>query len=856
MLILKLSLLYDFKINKFYTDTQKMTIYFKIALPLPTDTLYTYSAESDDNDICIGKRAIVPFTSRLLTGVIVETSNDKPNFNVKSIKELLDEKPVFTENMLKFTKWIADYYMCSWGEVLKAALPQGLSPQSIQRAVLLKTYSDDELETLRKKAPKRASVYEIIAKSQTPVSISRIEVLCQSDSVMPQLDILEEAGIIKLERNIEGKQSAKFQKTYRLSNELIDDESMLGDILSQLKKRSAKQFTVLTFVVGAYYDGIEFVSSNDFEDKTSASAALKALETKGILVCLMQEIDRSRSNEDGLALKNESLLQMTEEQEKCADAVKKSVSEEIFKAFLLHGVTGSGKTLVYINAISHTVALGKKALLMVPEIALTPQLIDRFEKVFPGRISTLHSRMSNGEKFDAWRNILHGKSDIVIGARSALFAPIQNLGLIIVDEEHESSYKQDSPSPRYHGRDCALVRAKYESAVVLLGSATPSIESYYNALSGKYELLEIKSRADGAVMPAIDVIDTHSERKSKRMKYSFSLDFLSKMAEKLAARDGIIIFQNKRGYSAYLECPDCAHIPMCENCAVSLTYYKNQNQLRCHYCGYTVYTTKACGKCGCKEMEIVGAGTQRIEDELTQCFNENGIEASIERMDLDTTSGKGKHRAMLKRFLDGTTDILLGTQMVAKGLDFARVTLVGVVSADIQLFLPDFRAEEKTYQLLSQVSGRAGRSGKNKGEVLIQTNHPQNPAVRYAKDNLYSQFAEYELNNRLQALYPPFTGFNLIEFSGEYENMAVKASEIFRKSLPKHPALIVLGPAAPSIEKIRNVHRRIIIIKNIKSLDPAGKLLRAALKTALDVYKQKSTPGVKLTIDIDSFSGV
>ncbi|MFA6572282.1 MAG: primosomal protein N', partial [Bacteroidota bacterium] len=420
------------------------------------------------------------------------------------------------------------------------------------------------------------------------------------------------------------------------------------------------------------------------------------------------------------------------------------------------------------------------------------------------------------------------------------------------------SYKQDSPNPRYNARDVAVMRGKIENAIVVLGSATPSIESMHNAHSGKYKLLELTERADNAKMPSVQIVNMFEEKKKSLVHGTLSIVLINAIIERLKKKEGVILFQNRRGFSSYLECQDCGNIPQCRHCAVSLTYHKAKGQLRCHYCGYTINMPQVCPACKNHHLGVVGFGTQRIEDELNEYFQKMGITAKIARMDLDTTSKKGSHRRLLHSFASGEVDILLGTQMVAKGLDFERVTLVGVINADMQLFLPDFRASERTYQLLTQVSGRAGRHSDKPGEVYIQTNHPYSPAIQSALLASYSDFFNYEIVQRKNAFYPPFSRFNIIELSGKELTDVIRNAKYFAELLPQNSKyMTVLGPVEPVIPRIRTYYRRIIVIKNSKTSDAKGAKLRAALKTALEKYYAKYPSGdVRLTVDIDSYSGL
>lgn len=832
-----------------------------IALPVPADNLFTYIVpEEYENEKIIGRRALVSFGERTLTGVIVNENIEIGEKKLKRILEIFDEKQIISDTMLGFTKWISEYYMASWGETLRAALPQGMTPQSIVKVEIIRYPETSELETMSRRAPKRSALLRTLRDIAAPVSINYLESLLNSRTIAQQLEALEQMDYIKCVKIIEKDMQPKMQKALKINTKLIEDSDFLKETLDKLDKSAPKQSLLLSYLFLQHKYSAEPTLLSDALRETQTSAATADALTKKELIEISEiEIDRGKNviESESLAQNDETEMQPTNEQTVAIEKISESIDKSEFETYLLHGITGSGKTLVYLNLISKVIDIGKTALVLVPEISLTPQLIDRFNALFPDLIAVLHSKMSDGQRYDSWRNILKGKAKIVIGARSAIFAPIQNLGLIIVDEEHDSSYKQTSPAPRYNARDCAIVRANREGCPIILGSATPSLESYYNAKSGKYKLLEIKNRADDAQMPKIRIIDTIDARKKGQFKGSFTKDLLEAIAQRVERQEGVILFQNRRGFSAYLECHDCGYIPMCENCSVSLTYHKHSDKLRCHYCGFTTNPPKTCPSCGYFELSEIGFGTQRIEDELSERLSEMNVKAVIERMDLDTTSRKGSHRRILTSFANGSTDILVGTQMVAKGLDFARVTLVGVVNADLSLYIPDFRSSERTFQILTQVSGRAGRSKEKTGEVIIQTSHPTNFSITASKSNSLDYFYNSEIRNRDLALYPPFTRFVMIEFSGKDEHSVLTNALRFRELLHESNGIVIMGPVAPSIARLRGNFRRIIIIKDLKKVDPSGSMLRQKLKTALDEYKQKfAASSVRLILDIDSYSGV
>jgi len=592
----------------------------QIALPLPLDRLFDYllPANLSDTDL-IGKRALVPLGKRVMTGYIVGERVEEITDKIKPILELLDVHPVFSEKMLDFAKWISEYYMASLGETLKAALPQGMSPQSVIKVTVIRKTTIEEEAAMKTRSPKRFELLNFLKSCTDAVSVKNIETSLEIENISPQLKALVELGIIAIERFTPKDLRAKQQLATMIADEIFDDDSV-RQACSGLEKTSPQQSALLaTIYLMQKAQGLALVSEVLSKAKASRSA-LNALQKIGLIKVEKTDISRIKkvAAEARMSNKNELEIELTDEQAIATRAIEQAIEEQNCKPFLLHGVTGSGKTLVYMRAIRKAIELGRTVLLLVPEISLTPQLIDRFETSFAGSIAVLHSRMSEGERYDQWSEIHSGKKQIVIGARSAVFAPMKNLGLIIVDEEHEPSYKQDNPSPRYHCRDSAIVRAKMENAVVVLGSATPSMESMYNARQGRYRLLEIKKRADGAMLPSISVIDIAEERRRHMMHGAYSDKLLQKITEKNNKNEGVIIFQNRRGFSNFVQCLDCGHIPQCVNCSVSLTYHKAKRQLRCHYCGFTVKMPEECPECGSVEIREVGFGTQRIETELDE----------------------------------------------------------------------------------------------------------------------------------------------------------------------------------------------------------------------------------------------
>lgn len=835
--------------------------YFEVVLPVPLNRSFTYSYVSESEGNFCGCRVLVSFgrgrLARDLVGVVVSQSLSsepiKTSYTIKSIIELLDLSPIFSDKMISFLYWLSSYYLCPIGEVFRSALPSIFSPRLVRKFFL---NTDKSLTVTSELSSARRRILDFLAEKKESVSLSDIENACEVKNIQYHINYLLAHDYISFLSEKKESVKIKYCKSLEISSSLLSDDNLLAPTLLELEKKSPRQFQVLNYLLQQQKDGNTSILLSEVSKLFSgASSAVRALVAKELISIVEIEVTRNNfSGADKLAFRDESLLDLTSEQEFCFSKIKSALKTGKYSPFLLHGVTGSGKTLVYIHAIKEALSLGKNVLVLVPEISLTPQLIDRFEIVFPGIISVFHSRMSDGERYDSWRSVVLGKVRVVLGTRSALFSPLSNLGLIIVDEEHDSSYKQDGQLPYYNAKDAALYRGKLEEAVVVLGSATPSLESYYNSGFGKLQLLEIKERADGAVLPTVELIDMVSARASGQVLHGFSRILIDKIKEKLSSKEGIILFQNKRGYSNFLECKDCGHIPQCKYCSVSLTYHHNSRELRCHYCGYTKRVINTCEVCGSNEMYRVGIGTQRAEADLASILLSEGIEAKIARLDLDTTARKGSHRKILQSFFRGETDILLGTQIVAKGLDFERVTLVGVINADIQLNLPDFRSCERTFQLLSQVSGRAGRSGDLPGEVLIQTYNISNYAIQAAANSNYKDFYEIELEKRKTTLFPPFVRYCLIEFSSKEEKEVIQAAKNFHRLLASGDEFIIYPPSPAPVSKLNNYFRHQISIKNIKKLDPNGTKLQKMLSEALNKYNEIYPSKVKIKIDIDSFS--
>ncbi|MBN1398412.1 MAG: primosomal protein N' [Bacteroidetes bacterium] len=836
-----------------------------IALPVPIDKTFTYIVPPELQPSAVpGKRVLVPFGAKHLTGIIIGTPAVTEIRGLKPVTDILDTEPIFSSEMLLLARWIGKYYFTPLGEVLKAAAPQGLSQKSKKTFSLIAQDVENLLRSTRKSAPQQHAVLKVLAGGK-PLTLSQIQHKSRTKSIHSVLNEMHKHGWISVTEEIE-EEKARPKKmrfvAFTANGEKTDDDERCPASLP------VKQLQLIEALRNELSAGRKETEINSFLKNSHCSlSSLKSLVKKEILCIKTKEVMR-RSEYD--TDEKPTNITLNADQQHALDEINNAISEKAFKAFLLHGITGSGKTQVYIEAIRSVIARNKTAIVLVPEISLTPQTVRRFKAHFGNDVAVMHSQMSVGERYDAWRIAHQGKAKIMIGPRSAIFAPLENIGLIVVDEEHESSYKQYDAAPRYNARDVALVRASQIKAVVVLGSATPSVESYANTMTNKYTLLELPRRIDTARLPAIKIVDMAKNRQKvyedlkKEIKTepkpfpkqlpASSLSNLLKMqiTDRLERREGIILLQNRRGFSHVMECYDCGYVEKCINCEVSLTFHAVKKHLRCHYCGFVKKPPAVCPECGSFELRLHAFGTQQVQEELQGLFPN----AVILRMDRDTTSSKGAHNRILNQFESGKADILLGTQMVAKGLDFPHVTLVGVISADTQMLLPDFRASENTFQLLTQVAGRAGRSSLA-GEVVIQTLQPEHYCLKHVVLHDFRGFYDEELKYRSELGYPPFSRIVLIEFSGRQENevqlRAKKFSELLN-SYNRQKKLIILGPADAAIPKIKNVYRKHIVIKDLKKSDPSGSFLRAALLNAKSSYESLS-PGinnkVKMTINVD-----
>lgn len=831
-------------------------LFADIAIPLRVESLFTYSIPDQLRDSASpGVRALVPFGRRTVTGIIVRISPENPRLpGLREIEDILDTEPLLPKELMELSAWMSRYYFASLGEVLKMVLPQG-SLQSGKRKFILTAGSSGPEVRL---TPKEKALVGLLTTSRAR-SLREIQNLAGIRGVHAVIGKLVSRGIIEIREDRPREQGRpKLEQVITLGAGAYTEKSKLA----------LRQRTVVEFFRSLDNEDSAITVTEALKSTGASLSTIRTLVRKGVLTATMREVQRpARAFTQDSGTSSPAIV-LNRYQQASTEAISTALQKPQFNAFLLHGVTGSGKTEVYIGAIRRALSLGRGAIVLVPEIALTPQMVERFTRHFGEQVAVMHSRMSVGERHLAWRTVREGTCSIVIGPRSAVFAPVKNLGLIVVDEEQESSYKQFDQTPRYHARDVALVRAQACHGIVILGSATPSMESYANALGGKYALLELPERVDDAQLPSVTIVDMTEERKKQRKAYwkaqldgekpkqqsiepeSISDLLKSHIEDRLKKREGIILLQNRRGFSPFVECPECGFVETCDDCQISMTYHLTMKHLRCHYCGKVKMPPEVCPQCGSMQIRYRGIGTQRVEEELHRQFPD----ARIERMDLDTTTAKGSHASILKKFSEGSADILLGTQMVAKGLDFSRVTLVGVISADTQMLLPDFRSSERTFQLLTQVAGRAGRS-RLSGKVIIQTLRPQNEVLVHVLTHDFRGFYEEESQLRKELSYPPYARLILLEFRGKDEEEVIRHARAFAAELKrqKFPG-IVLGPASAALAKLGRKYRWHIVLKSEKTSDPSAQRAHASLAAAVEAYRGSrlgKSRTVQFLVDVD-----
>lgn len=820
---------------------QRETKFIDVILPLAVPNLYTYRIPYELNEfIRIGQRVVIPFgRNKLYTAIVKNIHETPPSYTTKYIEYILDEHPIVTLNQLKLWDWIAEHYMCHVGEVMLAALPSSLKLAS-ETKVLLNDRFQGDLTQLSDQEYLIIDALEL----RSVLDLSEIGEILDRKTVYPIVKRLIDKGVVVAEEELKESYRPKKEKYVELAKE-YQDEDRIESLFDTLKRAVKQQELLMLYLQlsNCFTDKQEVKKTELLKLGGFSPAIIKGLYEKGIFTEYEVEIGRFKTYEG----ESQEVKTLSADQTTALKQIENEFEEK--DICLLHGVTGSGKTEVYVELINKYIEKGEQVLYLLPEIALTTQMINRLRKYFGDKIGIYHSKFSPSERVEVWNAVLKDKLhqyDVILGARSAVFLPFDNLGLIIVDEEHETSFKQYSPAPRYNARDTAYVVAKMHGAKVLLGSATPAVETMYNAKNGVIGLVEMKNRFGNLQLPEVQCADISEHKKKKKMHGIFSEFLLNEMKEALGRKEQIILFQNRRGYAPRWTCEVCGWVPMCTRCDVSLTYHKYTHKLNCHYCGYSIKPPSTCDACGSSEIKMLGFGTEKIEEEISIYLPSD---VKIQRMDLDTTRSKFAYQNIINDFENREIDILVGTQMVTKGLDFDNVSLVGILNADDMLYYPDFRAFERAYQLMTQVSGRAGRKQK-RGKVIVQTHTTDHWIIQKVMQNDYEGMYEQELYERKNYQYPPFYRLIRLTVRHKDKNITDSASMDLANMLKGKLGNRVLGPEYPSIPRIKNQYNKLVTIKFERNA--STKKVKAFLMETIVGLKQKSDyKSVRVIIDVD-----
>ena len=814
--------------------------FVEVILPLSLAKTFTYSvSEAEYNYIQKGMRVAVPFgKSKIYTALVIDIHENKPTlYDAKEIHQILDDKPIVNEIQIVHWQWIASYYMCAIGDVYRGAMPSALLLES-ETIISQKqdSFVDESMLT-----DDEFLIYQAL-QQQSSLKVQDIMNILNKKNIFPVIQKLIDKNILVLQEEMLETYTPKLIRYVKLHSKYETNEG-LGELLEILKNANKQKEIVLSYFQLSASEKKPITVKKLIESAKSTSTIVKTLIDKEIFEEYYIQVDRV--NFSGKT--KEEQLQLSDAQQTALEEIKQSFVQK--EVCLLHGVTSSGKTEIYIKLIEQYIKEEKQILYLLPEIALTTQLVGRLRDYFGNKVAVFHSKYSNNERVEVWQQVLEQspKAQIVIGARSALFLPFSNLGLVIVDEEHEQTFKQVDPSPRYHARDASIVLANSHKAKVLLGSATPSIETYFNCESGKYGLVEISKRYGNVKMPEIGLVDLKDKYFRKQMSGHFSDTLIEEITTALSLGEQVILFQNRRGYSPIIECLTCGHVPQCPQCDVSLTYHKHKNQLRCHYCGYSMAKPTNCHHCTSVHLTTKGFGTEQIQQELIELFPN----AKIGRMDQDTTRGKFGFEKIIDSFKNREIEILVGTQMLAKGLDFDNVSLVGIMNADNMLYHPDFRAFERSYQMMTQVSGRSGRSEKQ-GKVIIQTYNPDHNTIQQVVHNNYIGMYKEQLYERQIYKYPPY--FKLIKLTLKHRDFdkLKEGSMWLYQVMQQNFTIPVLGPEEPPISRIRNEYIRTIMIKipTNQSLQGTKKTIQKILNS-FDVVSQYRA--IKVAVNVDFY---
>jgi len=784
----------------------RITLFAEVLLPVPVPGTFTYRVPYVLNDsIRVGQRVAVQFgKTKILSGLVIGLTEKVPEVEVKYLSDILDSEPVVNPIQLRFWEWVKTYYLCHLGEVMQAALPSGLKLSSESKVALSPDFVVDSMAL---------NDYEYLIvealQVQPKIAVSEVSKIIGFKKVMPLVRSMMEKGILVMEEELNEKYKARYERFVRLAGD-YRDETLLQELMDHLTKRAYKQLEVLLAYLTLGGDCDNGIKASELLKKADATNnILKAMVDKGVFEVYEHQVSRLKDFKAQVPVTD---IQLTEAQQRAYNEVQEGFESN--QPVLLHGVTSSGKTEIYIKLIQEALDEGKQVLYLLPEIALTAQIINRLKQYFGDKLGVYHSRYGANERVEVWNQVNEfAKShqpqrQVIIGSRSAIFLPYSDLGLIIVDEEHDSSFKQVDPAPRYNARDAAIVLGHIHKAKVLLGSATPSYESYYNALHGRYRLVELTQRYGGVEMPEIILSDMRVERRRKTIQADFGSVLLEAVKETLEDKRQAILFQNRRGFSLRVECDDCHYVPQCINCDVSLIYHKQQNVLRCHYCGYTASVPNECPNCHSTNIRMHGFGTEKVEEDLKILLPN----ARVARLDLDTTRSKTDYQSILEAFQDQETDVLVGTQMVTKGLDFDAVKVVGILNADNMLSFPDFRAHERSFQLMAQVAGRAGRKGQQ-GRVIIQTYDPSHPVLQDVLRNDFKGLYEKQMTTRKQFGYPPFYRLVMIRLKHkDYQKLNPAATELSSMLRPIFKQDL-LGPEYPIVSRVKNLYIKQMLVK-------------------------------------------
>lgn len=817
-------------------------MFVDVILPLALANAYTYHVPTDlEEQVEFGMRLIVPLgAKKIYTGIAIKVHDNPPEMvEPKDILMVLDNEPVITRQQLDLWKWLGSYYQCTLGEIMKAALPSGLKLESETEV----SYIED-FEAEQPLKPKEQEALDFLSAQKKPTPLDELGKNIGIKNCLPIVKNLMEMGAVSVDESIKEKFKPKVEQCISLAPELADEEK-LHSVFDGLAKAQKQLKLLMCYLTESHFlaqnGQVKEITKKELIEKSGCNAAVvKSMLDKKIFIAYDKQVGRTTFNSD---LHADANTLSDAQQSAYSDIVKQFADKQ---TVLLHGVTSSGKTEIYIHLIEDVIKTGKQALFLLPEIALTTQITMRLRKVFGSQLCVYHSKFSDSERVEIWQNMLKGEHcQVVLGVRSSVLLPFKNLGLIVVDEEHENSYKQYDPAPRYHARDAAIVLAAQMKAKVLLGSATPSIETYFNAKTGKFGLVELTTRFEGVKLPEIIVADIKEAIRKKEMQLHFTPELINEMDEAFKNHEQVILFQNRRGFSPYIQCGSCGYVPRCKNCDVSLTYHKFSNLLSCHYCGYTYPMMQICPACGNPTIDTRGFGTEKIEDEVNQIFPD----VKVARLDLDVAKSRKSFENIITDFENGKTDVLVGTQMISKGLDFDRVRVVGILNADSMLSIPDFRSNERAFQLMAQVSGRAGRRGK-RGVVVIQTSQPEHPIIRQVQDNDYQKLYKEQLEERNMFHYPPYFRLTHLYIKGKDMTNVEHAANELAANLRATFAGRVYGPDKPNITRVNNFHIRKIVLKLERGID----LAKAKELTQMSIDRVKATGNYKSIVfyaDVD-----